>query len=101
MLERSSAGALVHYAAIPRPAAFARVGDADLERNCVLSGGDDYELVFTAPQSRRADIEALVPELGLALSRIGFVQKGEAKLTLLDAVGNVMPPAAGFDHFTP
>jgi thiamine-monophosphate kinase len=99
VLECSSVGALVHYAQIPRPGVFARIGDAWLERNCVLSGGDDYELVFTAPQSRRAEIEALAGELGLALTRVGYIQKGDAKLTLLDAGGNAMAPAAGFDHF--
>ena len=101
VLERSSAGALVHYAQIPRPDVFARLADAELERNCVLSGGDDYELVFTAPQSRRAEVEALAGELGLALTCVGFIQKGEAKLTLLDAAGNTMAQAAGFDHFSP
>lgn len=99
VLERSSAGALVHYAQLPRPGAFARVGDADLERNCVLSGGDDYELAFTAPQSCRTEIEALSTELGLVLTRVGFIQRGDPKLTLLDAHGAVMAPAAGFDHF--
>jgi thiamine-monophosphate kinase len=99
ILERSSAGALVHCAALPRPAAFARIGDAELEKACVLSGGDDYELVFTAPQSRRAEIDALGAELGLPLSRVGFVQAGDARLVLLDADGNTMPVPPGFDHF--
>jgi thiamine-monophosphate kinase len=101
VLERSAVGALVHYAQLPRPGALARICDPEIERNCVLSGGDDYELVFTAPQSRRAEIEALAGELGLALTRVGYIQKGDAKLTLLDAAGNAMAPAAGFDHFSP
>ena len=99
ILERSSAGALVHYAQIPRPAVFARLGNAELERNCVLSGGDDYELVFTAPQARRAEIEAVAVDLGIGLTRVGYVQKGESKLVLLDARGNAMPVPGGFDHF--
>ncbi len=99
ILERSSAGALVHYAKLPRPSAFARLGDADLERQCVLSGGDDYELVFTAPQSRHAEIEALGAELRLPLACVGYVQAGDAKLVLLDGKGDAMPPAGGYDHF--
>ena len=99
ILERSSVGALVHYAQIPRPTVFARLGNAELERNCVLSGGDDYELIFTALQARRAEIEAVAADLGLALTRIGYVQKGNAKLVLLDALGNAMPVPGGFDHF--
>jgi thiamine-monophosphate kinase len=78
---------------------FARLGSADLERDCVLSGGDDYELLFTAPQGRRAEIEAVATDLGLALTRVGYVQKGDAKMVLLDAHGNAMPVPGGFDHF--
>jgi len=99
ILERSSAGALVRYADLPRPGVFTRLGNADLEMSCVLAGGDDYELVFTAPQSRRAEIDALGVELGLRLTRVGFVQAGDARLVLLDARGNTMPVPASFDHF--
>jgi len=100
ILEASSVGALVHYALIPRPAVLARLGDAELERSCVLSGGDDYELLFTAPQARRAEIEAVSADLGMALTRVGYVQKGDAKLVLLDEHGEAMPAPGGFDHFT-
>ncbi len=99
VLEGSSVGALVHYAQIPRHAVFARLGNAELERNCVLSGGDDYELIFTAPQARRAEIEAVAADLGLPLTRVGYVQKGDARLVLVDAGGAAMPVPGGFDHF--
>jgi thiamine-monophosphate kinase len=57
-----------------------------------LHGGEDYELLFCAPASRRlpADFE------GLALTRIGTMRKGRAGLVLLDST-----PLAplGYDHF--
>jgi len=93
ILERSGVGAVVDYARLPAfPGADARQ---------VLAGGDDYELVFTARQERRADIEALAPELKLALARVGTIQKGEATLQVLDAERKAMPLARGFDHFAP
>jgi len=98
ILERSRVGALIEYARIPRNAFFEKF--RDLEKDCVLSGGDDYELVFTAPQARRGEIEALARELGLALSRIGSIQAGESKLTVLDAQAKPMSFRPGFDHFT-
>ena len=53
ILERSQVGAVVEYAAIPRAgSAFEKF--RELERDCVLSGGDDYELLFTAAQAQRA-----------------------------------------------
>lgn len=103
LLERSSVGAQVDYARIPRPDVFSRLAQteasASLERDCVLCGGDDYELLFTAPQARRHAVEALGPDLGLALARVGSIVTGEARLTLLDAEGRPMPALRGFDHF--
>jgi thiamine-monophosphate kinase len=99
ILERSQVGAVVEYATLPKPAAFARF--PQLERDCVLSGGDDYELLFTAAQSQRPDIEALARELKIPLTRIGAIQAGAAKLQVLDSAGKPMAYRAGFDHFAP
>jgi len=96
ILERSQVGAVVHYGRIPRPELFE---DPDLERDCVLSGGDDYELVFTADPGQRKEIEALSTELGLRLTAIGSIQKGAPKLQVLDAKGKPMRTKSGFDHF--
>ena len=99
ILERSGAGARVSYESLPRCAAFANLGDPELERRCVLSGGDDYELVFTASAGRRGDVERLARELKLSLACVGTVLEGERKLEILDAAGRVLPVAGGFDHF--
>jgi thiamine-monophosphate kinase len=97
VLERSQLGAVVEYEKIPRHNALASY--KDLEKDCVLSGGDDYELIFMAPQKKRAEIEALSRELKIRLSRIGSMQPGTAKLTVLDAAGKPMAFRGGFDHF--
>ena len=99
ILERSRVGAVIEYARIPKNNFFEKLNNPNLERDCVLSGGDDYELVFTAATARRADLEALSRELGLALTRIGSIQSGEPKLTVLDAKGKPMKFKSGFDHF--
>jgi thiamine-monophosphate kinase len=99
ILERSRVGAVVEYERIPRPNSFARLADPVLERDCVLSGGDDYELLFTAAPERRSELEALAKELKIALTRIGRIEAGEPKLTVLDARGKPMPYRGGFDHF--
>jgi thiamine-monophosphate kinase len=99
ILERSQVGALVHYDAIPKPKAFAALGASELERDCVLSGGDDYELLFTASQDRRNDIESLARELRTPLARIGSIQPEARRLVILDAAGQPMTHRGGFDHF--
>jgi len=99
ILERSGVGALVHYDRLPRDPAFARITDPRLIARCVLAGGDDYEIAFTAPQSRRDEVEALSREIDLPLARVGAIQKGDAKLQLLAANGRPMAVPRGFDHF--
>jgi len=95
ILERSGVGAVVHYALLPKFSC----DDAQLQQRCVLAGGDDYELLFTAPQSARRELEALSAALRLALTRVGSIRPGEAKLQLLDALGKSMAAGRGFDHF--
>jgi len=101
VLERSRVGAVVHYERVPRPPAFKALNDAQLEKDCVLSGGDDYELLFTAAPAHRQELEALAGELGLALGRIGTIRDGDAKLLVLDSQGRPMAVRPGFDHFAP
>ena len=99
ILERSHVGALVHYAKLPRASAFSSLQDQKLEESCVLSGGDDYELAFTAAPARRTEIAALSAELALPLTCIGTVQAGEPRLVVLDGRGQPMDYRRGFDHF--
>ena len=103
ILERSQVGAVLEYASIPRPAAFEKF--RSLERDCVLSGGDDSELLFTAGAPQRREIEALARELRIPLTRIGAIRPnaaaGAAKLVVLDAAGQPLAHRGGFDHFAP
>jgi thiamine-monophosphate kinase len=92
-------GATVSYAQVPRAGAFGQLGNAQLEKDCVLSGGDDYELLFTVPADRCSDVEALSRELKIPLSRIGSVIRGEPRLAVLDENGRPLPYRGGFDHF--
>ena len=66
---------------------------------CLLAGGDDYELCFTAPESKRGKIEILSRELGIPLTRIGRIGEGEG-LVVLDAAGKMVTlETKGYDHF--
>jgi thiamine-monophosphate kinase len=76
--------------------------DADLVRQCLLAGGDDYELAFSAPQQFRSRIEALADSLPLALTRIGSLEKrSDEHFFLIDAAGATVPwSRRGYDHFS-
>jgi thiamine-monophosphate kinase len=103
VLERSALAARVEYARLPRDPAFGALAASaamrGIERRCVLAGGDDYELVFTAGEARRVQIEALPRRLGIALTRVGTLQPGKPGLMLLDERGTPLPVPGGFDHF--
>ena len=99
ILERSGVGATVSYAQVPRAASFRELGNPQLEKDCVLSGGDDYELLFTAAADRRRDLESLSRELGMPLARIGSITPGTPKLSVLDEGGRPLSYRGGFDHF--
>ena len=99
ILERSQVAATVEYERIPRCSSFEKLKDPELEKDCVLSGGDDYELLFTAPRAHRAELEALAAELKLALTRIGSIEAGAAHLAVVDAKGSPVAHRGGFDHF--
>jgi thiamine-monophosphate kinase len=99
ILERSGVGATVEYDLVPKARAFSALKDPELEKSCVLSGGDDYELVFTAPREHRAELESLGRELKLALTRIGTIHRGDTRLAVLDARGQPLEHRGGYDHF--
>lgn len=66
---------------------------------CVLSGGDDYELVFTAPQALRRQLEAVALNCNTPITRIGSITLERAVL-LVQEDGQVMPNTfRSFDHF--
>ncbi len=79
----------------------ARMGADGLEK--AVTGGDDYELLFTAPAARRQDLAALERSLDLRLTRIGRMMPAEGPdqpVRLLDGEGRPLaPPRPGYRHF--
>ncbi len=72
---------------------------APLLHQCTLAGGDDYELVFTAPPQHRAAVAAAAAQSQTPVACIGQVQ-AEPGLRLVDARGQpVEHRFASFDHF--
>jgi len=65
----------------------------------LVTGGDDYELLFCAPPSARGNIDALGHRLALALTRIGTIERGEG-VTVADADDRPLAlKRAGYRHF--
>jgi thiamine-monophosphate kinase len=100
ILERSQLAAEIGLAALPTlPAGV----DAEAARRAQLAGGDDYELIFSAPPARRQQIENLAKPLALPLTRIGQLRSLAADtpcLLVRDAAGQALHlDKLGYDHF--
>lgn len=99
ILERSRVGATLEFSALPTlPVAQAYLHEA-VARECVLAGGDDYELCFTAPASRHDAVLAAAASASVAVTRIGHIH-AEPGLTVIDVNGQPLHiDKTGYDHF--
>ena len=98
ILRRSGVAATVDVDAVPRSAVLGRQPQV-LQRECTLAGGDDYELVFTAPLRNAEAVVAAARSAGVQATRIGVIEAG-AGLRLVDAQGrSIVNTFGSFDHF--
>jgi thiamine-monophosphate kinase len=98
ILKRSQVGATVEVDRLPRSAVLAAQPLA-LQRECTLAGGDDYELLFTAPPTQAAAVQAAAHQSATPVTRIGRLDTSRS-LTLVDAHGHTLRnDFASFDHF--
>jgi thiamine-monophosphate kinase len=96
----SDLAAKLDAAAVPHSAAGARAIDADaglLARS--LTGGDDYELLFTVAPDRAGAVQALARDLKLPLTPIGRMVAGQG-VRVFDGGGEeIALPSKGWAHF--
>jgi thiamine-monophosphate kinase len=104
ILERSRLRASVDADAVPRSSAVRKL-PLDEQRQCALAGGDDYELIFTAPPSAREAITDAGIRAGVAVTRIGTITAlrhatDEPTIAWHDASHAPLSLTLhGFDHF--
>jgi thiamine-monophosphate kinase len=100
LLKASGLAATVDWNSVPRSPALRRC-DAAVQQRYVLSGGDDYELLFAAPPAAVHAVQAAGAEAGVSVTRIGYLREGTG-LTVVDADGRAVDIATrAFDHFRP
>lgn len=98
VLQRSNVGATLRLADLPRSAVLGAMPE-DLQRLCLLTGGDDYELVFTAPPDARQRVLEAGRAAGTPVYRIGRIESAPG-LRVVDGMGHpVQDLPRSFDHF--
>lgn len=92
----SSVGARIDIASLPLSAAYQRCLGA-VGREPALTFGDDYELCFTVPPERDAEVARLAARLALPLACIGTIVPGDIQWLYNDQAFAVHDP--GYRHF--
>jgi len=99
ILRASGTGAEIELDALPLPPDLACLPDAQ-RLECLLHGGDDYELLFTAAPEVREQVLSMARASQTPLQRIGRITAGAGQLRLIGQQGETVDvPARGFDHF--
>ena len=102
ILNASKVGATIDVARIPRSATLAALLDGnvrDVALTCLLAGGDDYELCFTAAVSARDAIASIAGDVGVPLTRIGAVTPGHGIVVRDEGGAPLGQLPRSFDHF--
>ncbi len=95
ILEMSKVGAKIEAARIPVHPSVAVLGSDGLKM--ALSGGEDYELLFTGKMEA---IEKVAAEACCAVTVIGEITRGAGKLEVFDDNENLIPiESGGWRHF--
>nr|WP_321361893.1 thiamine-phosphate kinase [uncultured Hyphomonas sp.] len=74
-------------------------GAPDIEERLALaSWGDDYQVLFSAPESVSPRITADATDMGLLVTRIGTFASGAGLTALMDGTAVNLPETLGFEH---
>lgn len=98
--ETSGVGAEIRLSRLPlSDAARAAVEACPDLLNAILTGGDDYELLFTVDAGSAGAVAALSSDLGLELTEIGAITEGR-KVSVFDQLDKIRPNLyEGYKHF--
>lgn len=100
ILQRSGVAAVVDVDSLPRSAVLAALPPA-LQHLCLLAGGDDYELLFTAAPTQRSAVLAAGQRAAVQVTHCGRIEAGSG-LRTVDGAGRTLTTSfSGFDHFAP
>ena len=95
----SGVAAEIEAALLPRSSALLELYDDTTALHFALSGGDDYELCFTAPAARVAELQAGLARLGCGATKIGRIVEGEGVRVRAADGAPLATDRPGWEHF--
>jgi thiamine-monophosphate kinase len=99
--EASGLAATIEAEAVPLSNGARTVLESDpSEITGLLTGGDDYELVFTAPREQIEAVKAAAAGVGVEATEIGRMEEGGGEVSVIDRDGaDISPENGGYRHF--
>jgi thiamine-monophosphate kinase len=100
MAESSRVRIIINQADIPlSSAAKAALALDPSLHSVILSGGDDYELLFSASKNSKTSLKSLAASLDLPITAIGSVKRGKGVAVLAANNEPLELEISGYDHF--
>lgn len=96
----SGVAAEIALDALPASRTLLSLSTAETRIGWQATGGDDYELCFTAPVRARDAIAALSTSSGVPATRIGRIVGGTGVRALHADGSEYLPPRGGYSHFS-
>ncbi|WP_299490557.1 thiamine-phosphate kinase [uncultured Shewanella sp.] len=98
IIKASHVGAVIDVDTVPLSASLQSVISHDQALSYALTGGEDYELLFTVPESQKGALETSLAHAGVTFAKIGQITTGE-QLKLQCNGEDVDVTHCGFEHF--
>jgi len=99
ILSLSNVGAAIEIENVPVSAAMQKNGDYLQNWATIITGGEDYELLFTANKKFFDEIDAISKKMNCPITNIGHIVSGSG-IELFHKGNSVsLPNNQGFDHF--
>ncbi len=101
--EAGSKGAVIEVEALPVSSAASKtaaIAGADV-LDWILTGGEDYELLFTAGAQDVPELKKMMNETGIPCTRIGYItgESGSVRVRPVEGKERALPSGRGWDHF--
>ncbi len=100
MLKMSKKGAVIDVNKIPVSKPLKKYLDQFIHLDDVLTGGEDYQLIFTVKPEDKIRLEKTLSSRNIMITQVGEIVAGSSISLLRDNQPFVLPKHLGFDHFS-
>ncbi|GLQ33441.1 thiamine-phosphate kinase [Litoribrevibacter albus] len=98
--EASGVSVVVDAQSLPISDALSRCFEMPQANEWALTGGDDYELAFTAPPDMEQKLQAVAKQSGIAITKIGRIETVNDTQKVSVENANVDLTRLGYNHFS-